>query len=642
MKGQWRIRPVLLLIFVSFTGLLLLLTCLLFYWNVSKTVVKQIVENRLELIDQTHGQISSRFRDIEETALVISSNPNLIEVFGENDNAGDTYSLIQARREAVNNLVNPFLYSKPFLSSVRLFNDKFKGLSQSAQDRVYPYSAIAWDQEVLKRSDSFWLGSHPDPVSKYQQKMAISYIRKIFNSNGRVVGLIEMNMEEDSLSELLKGARKTYNGVMLITDSGGRVISHLTSFLEGVSPEKFAKLGWLEDIQRVQRDGYRVVNYEGTSYVVIYSYPNKTQWRLIEIIPAEQMYKQVREIRNFVLVIALAGLFVTIVIAYYLSRRITRQVPELLGAFRRVQGGHFDARVSEAHKIFEYRQIAISFNRMTEELITSIESREKEHKAVQEAEFRVLENQINPHFLYNTLDMINWMAAKKGANEASLMAAKLARLFRLSLSKGRSFISLAEEMEHGAIYSQIQQARFKDSFQYEEHMDPETAHLLVPKLILQPFIENAIVHGFKGASGPQAFRITVTTALEAGKELTIVVEDNGVGVQEGGAVGSDPLNNAGNNNADINTPDNAGNNNAGINTPNNAGNNNAGVNSPDNAGSNTGGGGYGMGNVNQRIQLHFGPACGVSLHSRPEGGARLEIRLPAITRIPEENRRDGV
>ncbi|WP_372634982.1 sensor histidine kinase [Cohnella sp.] len=584
-KRQWRIRPVLLLVFISFTGILLLVTCLLFYWNFSNNVVKQVVGNRLELIDQTHGQISSRLRDIEETALVIASNPNLIDAFGESG-AGDAYDLFQTRRESVNNLVNPFLYSKPYLSSIRLFNDRFKHLPQSSLDRVFPYSAIEWDREALERSDSFWLGSHLDPVNQYQQKNVISYIRKIFNSNGRVVGLIEMNMEEQSLSDVLKGARKTYSGTMLLTDSGGRIVSRLSSYPEAESPERIAKLEWLEEIQRVQSDGYRVVDVGGTSYVVIYSYPNKTQWRLIEMIPAEQMYHPVKQIRNFVVLIALAGLLATIVIAYYLSGRMTRQVPELLGAFRRVQSGHFDASISESHSIFEYRQVAISFNRMVGELTASIESREKEQRAAREAEFRVLENQINPHFLYNTLDMINWMAAANGANEASLMSAKLAKLFRLSLNKGRSFITLAEEMEHGAIYSQIQQARFKESFVYEEEMDPAASRLLVPKLILQPFIENAIVHGFRGRSADRTFRIRVSALSNSGKELRIVIEDNGRGV--------DP------------------------------------IEVPGQAKS----GGYGMANVNQRIQLHFGSAYGAKLENRPEGGARLEIRLPKLARIP--------
>ena len=585
-KRQWRIRPVFLIMFACSTGLLLLITCLLFYWNFSNNVVKQVVGNRLELIDQTHGQISSRLRELEETALVIASNPNLIEAFGESG-AEDAYDLFQTRRESVNNLVNPFLYSKPYLSSIRLFNDRFKHLPRSSLDRVFPYSDIEWDRTALDRSDSFWLGSHPDPVDQYQQKNVVSYVRKIFNSNGRVVGVVEMNMAEESLSELLKGARRTYSGIMFLTDSGGRIVSRLGSFPEEQSPERAAKLDWLEDIHRAQSDGYRVVDVEGTSFVVIYSYPKKSQWRLIEMIPAEQMYHPVKQIRNFVVLIALAGLLATIFVAYYLSGRMTRQVPELVSAFRRVQGGHFDASISESHSIFEYRQVAISFNRMVGELTASIESREKEQRAEREAEFRVLENQINPHFLYNTLDMINWMAAAKGANEASLMSAKLAKLFRLSLNKGRSFITVAEEMEHGAIYSQIQQARFKESFVYEEEMDPAVARLLVPKLILQPFIENAIVHGFRGRSADRAFRIRVSASLDAGRELRFVVEDNGRGLDSEEVPGPEK------------------------------------------------GGGHGMANVNQRIQLHFGPAYGAKLGSRDEGGARLEIRLPALTRIPD-------
>ncbi|SDC28244.1 two-component system, sensor histidine kinase YesM [Paenibacillus sp. UNCCL117] len=598
MRGQWRIRPILLLSFISLTWLLLLFTCLIFYWNVSKTVIGQIVDNRLELIDQTHGQISSRFRDVEEIALVISSNPKLIDAFG--DSSGDLYSLIQTRREVVNNLVNPFLYSKPYLSSVRLFNDRFKDLPQSAQDRVYPLSAIEWDQEPLSRSDSVWIGSHPDPVAAYQTKQVISYVRKIFNSQGRVVGLVEMNVEEQSLSQLLRGERKMYDGILLIADGGGRIMSQLTPYAEGKSAEALSGSGWLGDVGGVQQDGYRSIRIGGQNYLVLFSYPDKSQWRLIELIPTERIYGPVKQIRNAVLAIGIAGLLLTFVIAYYLSGRMTRQIPELLGAFRRVQVGKLDTKISESHAIFEYRQIALAFNRMIDELNTVIDSREREQRAAQQAEYRALENQINPHFLYNTLDMINWMAAAKGAKEASLMSAKLGRLFRLSLSRGKSLITMAEEMEHAAIYAQIQQARFKESFLYEERMTPEAAQLYVPKLIIQPLVENAIVHGFRNPTGERIFCITVSAYLAGPdhSELRIVVEDNGDGVAEsetesrpGGTDGA----------AHMRQTE----------------------------------GGHGMDNVRKRIRLYYGEAYGVALSNRPEGGARAEIRLPAASHPPE-------
>ncbi|WP_165452640.1 cache domain-containing sensor histidine kinase [Paenibacillus thalictri] len=593
-KGQWRIRPILLLGFIGLTWLLLLLTCLIFYWNVSKTVIGQIVDNRLELIDQTHGQISSRFRDVEEIALVISSNPNLIDAFG--DNSRDVYSLIQTRRDVVNNVVNPFLYSKPYLSSVRLFSDRFKNLPLSALDRVYPMSAAEWDQEVLNRSDSFWAGSHPDPVAAYQSKQVISYVRKIFNGQGRVIGLVEMNMDESSLSQLLHGERKVYDGMLLITDGGGRVVTRLTSFADGRLPEEVDESRWMDNIRDVQQDGYHAATIGGEPYLVLYSYPDKTQWRLIELIPTERIYGPVKQIRNAVLAIGIAGLLLSCIIAYYLSGRMTRQIPELLGAFRRVQVGKLDTKISEQHAIFEYRQIALSFNRMVDELNMLIESREKEQRAAQEAEYRVLENQINPHFLYNTLDMINWMAAAKGAKEASLMSAKLGRLFRLSLSKGKSFISLAEEMEHAAIYAQIQQARFKESFLYEERMAPDTEQLFVPKLMIQPLIENSIVHGFRNPAAERTFRITVSAYLagENRSELIIVIEDNGEGV-------ADPA-------------------------------------EADTRKAQKGTGGHGMDNVRKRIQLYYGAGYGVTLNNRPEGGARTEIRIPAAACQSETNR----
>src|SRR5690606_15790116 len=161
--------------------------------------------------------------------------------------------------------------------------------------------------------------------------------------------------------------------------------------------------------------------------------------------------------------------------------------------------------------------------------------------------------------------------------------AKLGRLFRLSLNRGRSFITFAEEMEHAAIYAQIQQARFKASFLYEESMDPAAAKLFVPKLIIQPLIENAIVHGFRRDTA-QPFRIRVGGRIMDDGTLCIEVEDNGIGLaanKEEGDASS-----------------------------------------------------HGLRNVRQRIRLYCGNAYGVRLVPREEGGVRAVVTLPALTEMP--------
>jgi two-component system sensor histidine kinase YesM len=218
-----------------------------------------------------------------------------------------------------------------------------------------------------------------------------------------------------------------------------------------------------------------------------------------------------------------------------------------------------------------------------------LEQLQEEHHAKREAEFAALQSQINPHFLYNTLDMINWMAATRGVHEISVLSTKLAKLFRISLSKGRTFIPLREELEHCILYMDLQQARFKDKFTYRIEVPPDLQSYLVPKLILQPFIENAIIHGF-GGQDVEKPEITIQASEvmdQSRSSLRLLIEDNGKGMQQ-------PVHHV-----PALAPQ-------------------AAVSKPDADGNS----GYGIGNVMQRIQLYFGREYGVKVESRSSGAKK--------------------
>ena len=206
------------------------------------------------------------------------------------------------------------------------------------------------------------------------------------------------------------------------------------------------------------------------------------------------------------------------------------------------------------------------------------------------SELEVLQSQINPHFLYNTLDSVIWMTESGRQEEAIQMVTSLARLFRIALSRGNSIIPLADELEHARHYMTIQQIRFKNKFQTKITAQPGTEGLYTLKLIVQPILENAIYHGMASAEDDGLISVT---ACRAGDDLIIDVSDNGLGMRP--EVAASLL--------DENRPE-----------------------------VRTSGSGIGVRNVHQRIRLTFGPEYGLTIFSEPDEGTLVRIRLPALTR----------
>jgi sensor histidine kinase YesM len=588
---EWRLRPLLLIAFIAFNGVLLLLITAIIYFGVSQFTTVQISEARLQLLAEVQKQLSQRFNDIEETALSISTHPALLDALTSTDNG--VYESLQIHQSA-NEIINQYLYTKSNISSIIVYSDRFKDIPAMDSDRIVPLSKIPWRNEMqrLDTADSLWIGAHLDSSLLYNSKSVITYIKKIYSRNGKLIGYLEINTLENSLSDLFKD-NGGQAGTTLILDGGGRLISQNLSLPNHLQLGQLSGEKWFADMQMQQQEGYRQTTIAGFPYLMVYSKPNEAQWRLLEIITLDQVYQQVKKIRNMVWGIGLFGILLSIPMASYLSRRISRTIPEMLSGFKMIENGNFDTRLQEDNRIVEFGYLSRGFNRMTWQLRELMLRLQEENKAKREAEFIALQSQINPHFLYNTLDMMNWMAAAKGAPEISSLAVKLAKLFRISLSKGKTFISIADELDHSLLYVQIQQARYKGKFLYEDTVDAKLKRYFVPKLILQPFIENSIIHGFSEPM-EQKPAVRVGAMIRNEKVLCIFIEDNGKGLS-----------------ADPDKP---------VQLHEGA------KSAPDASGSS----GYGIKNVHQRIQLYFGSDYGVTLSRKDPSGVKVEITLPLM------------
>lgn len=609
---DWRLRPLLLLVFLAFNGILLLLTLAITYFGVSRIITEHTSQVRLELLNEAQKQLTAQFREIEETSLAISTHPDLIGLLS--NKKSDVFEAIQGRQN-VNTTINSFLYSKAYISSITVYSNMYNSIPYSEKDRILPMNRMPYYQDFarLETADSIWIGSHLNTSALYNQQPVITYLSKIFTFNGSLAGYLEVNVTEKALADIFQTGDSEQANIRFILDSGGRFISvHSGTKTDLAELElEVTQEPWYLDLQLTQGQGYRKINRNGDNYLMMYSRPNHAQWRIVETIPTDVLYQPVFTIRNMVLLVGLLGMLLSVPLAFYLSRRIIRPLPELLSGFNQMKMGNFDVRLQENNLILEFKQLSVAFNRTNIQLHDLLEQLKEEHRAKREAEFAALQSQINPHFLYNTLDMINWMAATRGAHDISVMSTKLAKLFRISLSKGRTFIPLREELEHCVLYMELQQARFKNKFHYRIEVPPQLRNHFVPKLILQPFIENAIIHGFGGHDVKDpVITIEATEMMDtSGHSVCILIEDNGVGLQE-------PTEH----NGDLFPP-------------------NGSYGKPDADGNS----GYGIANVRQRIQLYFGREYGVKIGPRTSGqkqtdtqtGVRVKLTLPVLTSMDD-------
>ena len=286
-----------------------------------------------------------------------------------------------------------------------------------------------------------------------------------------------------------------------------------------------------------------------------------------------------------VCVIALAAVVVTV----FVSRSITGPVKNLCEATRRIAGGDFSVRVTLRSKD-EIATLADSVNDMSEHLEEMVSKIKEDERKMRYTELRLLQEQINPHFLYNTLDTIVWLVEGNDPEKAVNMVVSLSDFFRIVLSKGKEIITIKEEEQHIRSYLEIQQVRYRDILEYDIQIEPQLYSYDILKLTLQPLVENALYHGIKVKRGKGIIRVT---GRLKGDEIYLEVKDNGVGMSE------DELDSL---RIKINKP----------------------CKETD--------AGFGLANVNERIRINFGAQYGMTIHSREGEGTSVQVVIPARSR----------
>ncbi|MEG0832722.1 MAG: histidine kinase, partial [Oscillospiraceae bacterium] len=333
-------------------------------------------------------------------------------------------------------------------------------------------------------------------------------------------------------------------------------------------------------------DGRYLEDFAGDKRAVFVKSAGYTGWKIVGVIPQKGLTFESRENILFIMLIFLLLFEFLIFINSLISKKLTDPIQKLDRSVQRMELGYKDTEIYTEGS-YEIKHLGRSIESMVEQMRKLTDQMVREHEMKQKSELNALQAQINPHFLYNTLDIIVWMVENERPDNAVKLVTALARFFRISLSKGKNIIPVSDEIEHVRSYLTIQEMRYKDKFRYTIDVDEQARNLSIIKLVLQPIVENAIYHSMDFMDGDGL--ISITARLN-GEDLVLSVSDNGIGIPEDivRRILTEQV-------------------------------------STGNSGS-----GIGLKNVNERIKLYFGDSYGISIESEPDNGTCITIRLPQV------------
>lgn len=398
-------------------------------------------------------------------------------------------------------------------------------------------------------------------------------------STEQAVLLIEMAYQ--GLEEVLDEVTLGNGGYIYLMDSNGDIIWHPKFELIASGRVKENNL-----VATGYDDGSREEVFNGTRQTVVTKAVGYTGWKLVGVIKGTGISLNMLKTRLFIVFVILLIIFIVILINSYISFRVTNPIRELEKSVKELEEGNLDADIYMGGS-YEVQHLGKSVQDMKFRIKGLMQDIVNEHEEKRKSEFDSLQAQINPHFLYNTLDIIVWQIENEKQSEAVHTVTALARFFRLSLGKGKNIVTVKDEIDHVKNYLMIQHMRFKNKFDYEFDIAEDVLELPSLKLMLQPLVENAIYHGMEFMDGDG---LIMVKAWQEENELYLSVADNGLGMTED----------------KVET-----------------------ILTGKSSSGNGRGSGIGVKNVNERIKLYFGEAYGITIDSEPDEGTTVIIHLPA-------------
>jgi len=540
-----------------------------------QTSRENLSENSQEIIEQVERNLDNYLKGMIDLSNLLVIDINKFKQLNLPELDRDIETLMRTRTDIL---------------SISLFTTEGKLLYEGTNLRMKNTADVLEEQwftsAITGDGDIHISPPHVQNLFKNRHPWVITLSRKVnFRMNQSTeegVLMIDMNFSviEDLINEVTLGKR----GYVFILDDDNNIVYHHQQQLlySGVKEEK------LDGVSERFLGSFVQTDSNGDSRILTIYPARHVNWKLVGAYYLSDLTAAQRDLTQFILLTMAIGMLIFISVSIYMTDRITKPIAELEDSMRAVERGDFNTQI-DVQGEYEVVQLARRFNLMTMRIKSLMGQVVSEQEAKRKSELSALQAQINPHFLYNTLDSVIWMAESGKHQEVVKMVTALARLFRISISRGRNIISVKEELAHAENYLTIQKMRYKDQFEYNFEVDASVLGFNTQKLILQPIIENAIYHGIRQMVDEGEITIRAFVRDEV---LVFEVEDNGLGMTTETASKLLEKHHEG---------------------------------APESVRV----GGVGVMNVYERIQLMYGEAYGIKIESEVEEGTKVTISIPA-------------
>ena len=558
-----------LLVFLLFPMMILL------FWinqNVSTEIGKKNCNTNLEVLKQTRTSITYMISDISYISLEVLGNTDLQNYFISGDHLSylDKQKLSIDIQYQINNLMN----SRDYISRLSVFDHENTFFQFGAYLTKESYSGV--DQAKILHGKPLWIPTHMETncISKNDRVYVFDYIRAIndITKLEHILAYEKISIPEKYLCSLYSGIQSDGTENMFVMDEQGYILSSIDKSLFG---KNLVKDNIYQQVQG-RAEGYYINQNQLISFYKIAD----SGWYVIKIDKTDNILS-VQMINGIILLCVILTMVFAIIFLYIQRKQIINPVTELSKEVRKFREGQYTITIHKdsQDEIGELNKCFLDMGIYIQDLIENVYNSKLSEK---EAQLKYLQSQINPHFLYNTLDSIRWMAIKEKRMDIAIQIEALSNLFKHALNDGKDMTTVEREVEHLKNYITIQKNRLGELLDVKIDVDEEINKQSVLNLILQPLVENAIEHGLENKLDRGEINVSIKHENDM---IHYVVEDNGLGTDE--QLIQNRLN---------------------------------GKNETRNA--------LALFNINQRIKYKYGEEYGVCFHSEIGVGTKVEIIFP--------------
>ncbi|BBH24557.1 sensor histidine kinase YesM [Paenibacillus baekrokdamisoli] len=525
----------LILSFFGVAYLAIFITGMIYYHQMSESVERNTLTNVEKLADQTVERLELQMGNIQNEVWGFFTD-SVLQQFLERMSEDTTKRTLYQSKIHMTRLRNAQI-------SIIAIYDKLGNQLNSGERNAIDYSGIRnnVDYESLieqEKAAVFHLASQDDstpqwrvarsvPEDLLEPEYTLSYIqplKKLNTYSQKLVGVMRVDLRGKVLKKALSDMNPTGMHNFNIVDGKRNII--VSEDERRIGQNILKDPMFLQTVFQGMK-GYSKTTINGQQYVTVYRKFSNHEMMLVGKIPLNTILAEVKQVRNYAVTIGLISLFVAMLAAYFISNKMTKPIHKLRQHMKQVEMGNFNVSVP-IQSYDEIGFLGVSFNRMIREIDSLVEKNYEAELLKKDAEWIALQAQINPHFLYNALGTIDAIAAIDGNEQISFISQSLGGMFRYNISGGQ-YATLREEVHQVRLYLSIQQIRYEDRFTYTFDIEPDLEQIKLPKLILQPIIENTFKHGIEQLR--RGGMITIMAKSLDREWVFIQISDNGAGIE---------------------------------------------------------------------------------------------------------------